>query len=321
MNEQKLLSQEYSMESYGMLDAGDFLPPPLLPEAKWFPQENHFESLTHNPSIWKAQKLVPKNVQNDQVTRAEEERGECIVSDLNFQNLVWHTGQIYPTSPMNVVEGGQEWVILNDFDEEIYLLGAGSPTAKGCVRFTERSRVWGRWIRGKCSVICSLRCPLEPRSAPEEKDSALVHHLTEGAYDGSPTTHPINLCPFLPVPAPPSLWPWRSQKEQSEWRRAKMPALLPMQVSEPQKRTNFKLDKWDWTYNTQNWRSYGSDTYSKNWFLKNLIQDSTLKAVLPTLCQTLLLKSIFLCYFISSIQHVSQISFLLKLPRLNDFHL
>ena len=92
MNEQKLLSQEYSMESYGMLDVGDFVPPPLLPEAKWFPQENHLESLTHNPSIWKAQKLVPKNIQNDQVTRAEEERGECIVSDLNFHNLVWHRG-------------------------------------------------------------------------------------------------------------------------------------------------------------------------------------------------------------------------------------
>lgn len=175
MNEQKLLSQEYSMESYGMLDAGDFLPPPLLPEAKWFPQENHLESLTHNPSIWKAQKLVPKNIQNDQVTRAEEERGECIVSDLNFQNLVWHRAQIYPTSPMNVVEGGQQWVILNDFDEEIYLLGAGSPTAKGCVRFTERSRVCWRWIREQRSVISS------PKVSPRTQKCSRRERFSFGA--------------------------------------------------------------------------------------------------------------------------------------------
>lgn len=55
-----------------MLDVGDFLPSPLLPQARWLPQENHLETLTHNPSIWKVQSLVPEKVQNELVTRAEE---------------------------------------------------------------------------------------------------------------------------------------------------------------------------------------------------------------------------------------------------------
>ena len=35
-------------------------------------QENHLETLKHNPSIWKMQSLVPEKVQNELVTRAEE---------------------------------------------------------------------------------------------------------------------------------------------------------------------------------------------------------------------------------------------------------
>ena len=48
-----------------MLDVGDFFPLPVLPQAKWFLQENDLQSLTHNLSTWKAQSLVPEKDQNE----------------------------------------------------------------------------------------------------------------------------------------------------------------------------------------------------------------------------------------------------------------
>ena len=58
-----------------MLGVGDFLPPPLLPQVRWLLKENHLETLTYNPSIWKVQSLMPEKVQNELVTRAEEGGG------------------------------------------------------------------------------------------------------------------------------------------------------------------------------------------------------------------------------------------------------
>ena len=58
-----------------MLGVGGFLPPPLLPQARWLLKENHLETLTYNPSIWKVQSLMPEKAQNELITRAEKGGG------------------------------------------------------------------------------------------------------------------------------------------------------------------------------------------------------------------------------------------------------
>lgn len=124
-----------------VLYVGNFLLLPLLPQAKWFPQENCLESLTYNSSILKAQGLVPEEVQNKQVTRVEwRERGmHWKWSAFPAFEGVW--GSNLPHELNECCKGWPEMSHLEWFWQGNLPGGCKVPTARGWVGFTSGSQV------------------------------------------------------------------------------------------------------------------------------------------------------------------------------------
>lgn len=105
-----------------------------------------------------------------------------------------------------------------------------------------RKSGWSRSIN-QGTMLCYqfyYSITLEPRSAPEERGSAVRHHLRENTHDRP--HHCQSESPSPPLLVHPCLWPWKPQTAVSrEGQKCLPPSPCRFLVWEE----TFNLDKWD----------------------------------------------------------------------------